>query len=164
MEIQKGMININILATQYTLSRKSLEIYMAGCKGNVQFGHCPNCHNPESWNFNQGKYYKEEVNKILNKIQDFNEMIDRIDIFGGEPNDQNHSELEDFLKILKNTGKELWLWTSWELKDCPQFEKELCDYIKTGFYNERLSCDNNIQYKIKLATSNQKINKKGIDY
>ena len=104
------------------------------------------------------------LKKILNKIQDFNEMIDRIDIFGGEPNDQNHNELEDFLKILKNTGKELWLWTSWELKDCPQFEKELCDYIKTGFYNERLSCDNNIQYKIKLATSNQKINKKGIDY
>ena len=105
MEIQKGMININILATQYTLSRKSLEIYVAGCKGNAQFGHCPNCHNPESWNFNQGKYYKEEVNKILNKIQDFNEMIDRIDIFGGEPNDQNHNELEDFFKILKNTAQ-----------------------------------------------------------
>ena len=42
--------------------------------------------------------------------------------------------------------------------------KELCDYIKTGEYDESLKCENNIQYGIKLATSNQKINKKGIDY
>ena len=45
-----------------------------------------------------------------------------------------------------------------------RIEKELCDYIKTGSYIEELKCDDNIQYGIKLATSNQKINKKGIDY
>ena len=68
------------------------------------------------------------------------------------------------LTILKNANKELWVWTRYNLKDCPDFEKKLCDYIKTGEYNESLKCDDNIQYGIKLATSNQKINKKGIDY
>ena len=98
------------------------------------------------------------------KIEDFSSLIKRVEIFGGEPNDQNLEELEDLLTILKSTNKELWVWTRYNLKDCPEFEKELCDYIKTGEYNEILKCEDNIQYGIKLATSNQKINKKGIDY
>ena len=68
------------------------------------------------------------------------------------------------MKQLKSLGKELWVWTRYSLEDCPNFEKELCDYIKTGSYIEELSSDDNIQYGIKLATSNQKINKKGVDY
>lgn len=155
---------MNILATQYTLSRKSLEIYLAGCKGDALKGHCRNCHNPETWSFNQGKNYKEEMPKILKKINDFEDMIERVEIFGGEPNDQNFEELEDLMKMIKSTNKELWIWTRYSLEDCPAFEKELCDYIKTGAYIEELSCDCNIQYGIKLATSNQKINKKGVDY
>ena len=137
---------MNILATQYTLSRKSLEIYVAGCKGDARYGHCRNCHNPETWCFNQGTDYNLELPKIKKKVKDFDEMIKRIEIFGGEPNDQDWNELEDFLRELK------------------ELNKELCDYIKTGSYIEELRCDDNIQYGIKLATSNQKINKKGIDY
>ena len=38
------------------------------------------------------------------------------------------------------------------------------DYIKYGSYKEELKCDNNIFYGVKLATSNQKMLKKGIDY
>ena len=137
---------MNILATQYTLSRKSLEIYVAGCKGDARYGHCRNCHNPETWCFNQGTDYNLELPKIKKKVKDFDEMIKRIEIFGGEPNDQDWNELEDFLRELK------------------ELNKELCDYIKTGSYIEELKSDDNIQYGIKLATSNQKINKKGIDY
>ena len=155
---------MNILATQYTLSRKSLEIYVAGCKGDARYGHCRNCHNPETWCFNQGTDYKLELPKIRKKVEDFDEMIKRIEIFGGEPNDQDWNELEDFLRELKELNKELWVWTRYPLDECPKFEKELCDYIKTGSYIEELKSDDNIQYGIKLATSNQKINKKGIDY
>ena len=116
------------------------------------------------FSFNQGIYYKDELPKILMKIEDFSSLIKRVEIFGGEPNDQNLEELEDLLTILKSTNKELWVWTRYDLKNCPEFEKELCDYIKTGEYDESLKCEDNIQYGIKLATSNQKINKKGIDY
>ena len=89
---------MNILATQYTLSRKSLEIYVAGCKGDARYGHCRNCHNPETWCFNQGTDYNLELPKIKKKVKDFDEMIKRIEIFGGEPNDQDWNELEDFLR------------------------------------------------------------------
>lgn len=155
---------MNILATQYTLLRKSLEIYVAGCKGNNGV-HCTSCHNPESWEFNQGRIYNEfYFNKIKAKIDDFNDMINKIEIFGGEINDQNHEELEVFLKDLKSLDKEIWLFTRYDLKDCPRFELELCDYIKCGAYIPELSCNNNLQYGITLATSNQKIYKKGLDY
>ena len=47
---------MNILATQYTLPYKSLDIYVAGCSGSP---HCINCHNKESWDFNQGEIYNK---------------------------------------------------------------------------------------------------------
>lgn len=157
---------MNILGTQFTLSRKSLEIYLSGCKGDGELGHCPNCHNSESWSFNQGiqynKIYFEQ--KIKQKILDFPNMINNIAIFGGEPNDQNHKELEHFLKDLKTLNKPIWLFTRYDLKDCPSFEYDLCDYIKCGRYIEELSCDTNLQYGIQLATNNQRIYKKGVDY
>jgi glutaminase len=40
----------------------------------------------------------------------------------------------------------------------------MCDYIKTGRYIPELKVNENVHYGINLATSNQKIYKKGIDY
>lgn len=157
---------MNILGTQYTINRKALEIYIAGCKGDSHFGYCQNCHNPETWSFNQGELYtKEYFNKnIKQKIKDFSNMIKQIEIYGGEPNDQNYIELETFLKDLKTLNLPIWLFTRYDLNECPKFEYKLCDYIKCGRYIEELSVDNNIQYGFALATSNQKIYKKGDDY
>lgn len=138
---------------------------MAGCKGDDKLGHCPHCHNPETWNFNLGDLYDEVYfNKIKNKVQEFNNMIKNIEIYGGEPNDQNYIKLEHFLTDLKTLNKPIWLFTRYDLKDCPNFEYRLCDYIKCGRYIKELSCDNNSQYGFNLATSNQKIYKKGLDY
>jgi anaerobic ribonucleoside-triphosphate reductase activating protein len=156
---------LNILATQYTLTRKAFEIYVAGCKGDDKLGHCPNCHNPESWNFSLGdKYDKEYFENIKNKVTEFDDLIQSIQLFGGEINDQNHIEVEQLLRDLKTLNKPIWLFTRYDLKECPKFELELCDYIKTGKYIEDLSCMNNKQYGIQLATSNQQIYKKGVDY
>lgn len=155
---------MNILASQYTLQYNSLDIYIAGCKGDKGV-HCKNCHNRESWNFNNGdEYNKDYLNNILSKIKEFDFLIDKIMIFGGEANDQSHEELKAFLKDMRNTGKEIWLFTRYKIEEIPQFEYELCDYIKCGNYNEDLKVDDNIHYGIRLATSNQKIYKKGIDY
>lgn len=138
---------------------------MAGCKGDDKLGHCPSCHNKESWNFNIGDLYNEVYfEKIKTKVQNFDNMIDSIQLFGGEVNDQNYIELEKLLRDLKALNKPIWLFTRYDLKDCPKFELELCDYIKTGRYAEELSCNDNIQFGITLATSNQSIYKKGLDY
>ena len=153
---------INILATQYTLEHKSLDIYLAGCSGNP---HCTNCHNPESWDFTQGDLYnKQYFEKIKNKVNDFDSLIDNIMLFGGEPNDQDYDELYQLLTDLKTLNKKIWIFTRYSLEDMPMCEIVLCDYIKTGRYIPELTTDDNIQYGIKLATSNQMINKKGLDY
>jgi len=148
---------MNILGSQYTLTHKALEIYISGCSGNP---HCIGCHNPESWDFNQGYLYDEEYfEKIKFKVKDFNILIENIMIFGGEPNDQNHDELLHFLTDMKSLNKKLWLFTRYDITEVPEFELILCDYIKTGAYIPELITEDNVQYGIKLATSNQHIHK-----
>lgn len=147
---------MNIISTQYTLEHKSLDIYLAGCSGNP---HCINCHNQETWDFNQGMYYKDVFNIIKNKIIDFDNMIDNIMIFGGEPLDQEIDKLIDLFLFLHSFNKQIWLFTRYEINNVSKNIKIYCHYVKTGRYIEELKCDDNIQYGIKLATSNQKIHK-----
>ena len=85
-------------------------------------------------------------------------------LFGGEPNDQNKDELLHLLFDLKSLNKIIWIFTRYELNNIPKFELQLCDYIKCGKYIPELTTDSNIKYGIKLATSNQIIYKRGIDY
>lgn len=153
---------MNILSTQYTLQTRSLEIYVAGCSGNP---HCTGCHNPETWRFDIGDKYDENYNfRIKQKINVFEKLIDNIMIFGGEPLDQKPKELLTLLSDLSHLNKKIWLFTRYDISDVPKKVKELCDYIKCGRYIPELIIENNIQFGIKLATSNQKIYKKGIDY
>lgn len=155
---------MNIIATQYTLEFNSFDIYMAGCKGDNGV-HCTHCHNPETWNFNQGYKYDKKYFKYIKKtVKEFNDMIENIMIFGGEPLDQNHDELLHFLFDLKQLNKKIWIFTRYKIDDIPKEILQLCDYIKCGAYRPELSCDDNIEYGITLATSNQKIYKKEIDY
>lgn len=156
---------MNILSTQYTLATKSFEIYVAGCGGNP---HCTNCHNPESWDFNKGEEYTcLYAKKICSKIKEFNSLIDNIMIFGGEPLDQDINNLIYMLLGLTYHKKKIWLFTRYSLEEVKNKLKEniiLCDYIKCGKYVPEMIVDNNIQYGIKLATSNQYIYKRGVDY
>ena len=152
---------MNILSTQYTLSNKALEIYVAGCNGQP---HCSNCHNPNSWDFNLGMYWREFIDEVKGKCIMFYGLIDNIMIFGGEPLDQDHNELEQMLVELDKIKLPIWLFTRYSIDEIPSFIKEYCTYIKCGLYIESLTTDNNIQYGIKLATSNQNIYKKGVDY
>lgn len=151
---------MNIAATQYSLNTKSFEIYVSGCNGN-----CKGCHNLELRDFHLGNPLTPSyINNIITKIQEFDDLIKNIWILGGEPLDQNIDELEVLLKEIRVTSKPIWLFTRYNLNDIPNKIKILCDYIKCGEYIEHLKTDTNIQYGIKLATSNQKIYKKDIDF
>ena len=92
-------------------------------------------------------------------------MIDNIIIFGGEPLDQPYIDVKKLIEFLKTTKKTLWLFTRYSIEEVLQntiFSN--FDYIKCGAYDKTLITDDNVQYGIKLATSNQKIYKKGVDY
>lgn len=146
---------MNILGTSYTLQHNSLDIYLAGCSGSP---HCVGCHNPESWDFNKGTPYDLDYFTIIKqKVETFDSLINNIMIFGGEPLDQKLLDFLDFLLDLKKLQKRIWLFTRYELSEIPDYIKHLCDYIKTGRYDPNLLVEDNIQYGIKLATSNQKI-------
>jgi anaerobic ribonucleoside-triphosphate reductase activating protein len=150
---------MNIAGTQYSLQNKALEIYVSGCDGS-----CKGCHNPELWNFNIGNPYKSVLPKIINKINEFSTLIDNIWILGGEPLQQNWDELYDLLWSLQITKKKIWLFTRENIDNVPTFIKKRCNYIKCGRYIESLRSDGNIQFGVKLASSNQNIIKlEGID-
>lgn len=154
---------MNILATQYTLPYRSLEIYVAGCNGNP---HCEQCFNPESWNFENGTKYTQNYfnEKIKQKVTTYSDLIKNIMIFGGEPLDQNHTDFMQMLKDLHNLNLPIWIFTRHDIKSVPNDVKKYCTYLKCGRYIPNLKTDSNVQYGIKLATSNQKIYKKGIDF
>lgn len=153
---------MNIVATQYDLKTKTFEIYVAGCSGNP---HCTGCHNPSTWDFNQGYPCDDRFfESITKKIRGFSNIVKNIAVLGGEPNDNDPGDLERFLERLTTFGLPIWLYTRYNFEDLPAFEKQLCDYIKCGRYDATLKTNDNIQYGIKLATSNQRIYKRGVDY
>ncbi len=152
---------MNIAATQYNLNDKSFEIYISGCIKHP----CKGCHNPELWDENFGeKFTEEKIEQIKNKIKNFDLLINKICIYGGEPLEKPLNEILWLLKELKITKKEVWLFTRFEFEEVPNEIKRICDYIKCGKYDKTLKTENNIQYGVQLSTSNQKIYKKGIDY
>ena len=153
---------MNILATQFTLKTNSLEIYLSGCNGKPK---CKNCHNPEGWNFKAGKEYNSEYyQEIKNKVNNFDNIIKNIMIMGGEPLDQEKDEFNSFLSDMKKLNKIMWLFTRYDIEETPDNINEFFDYVKCGRYLEELTTDSHTQYGIKLATSNQKIYKRGLDY
>lgn len=152
------MEEINILKVDYTLKYRSLDIYVAGCNAQPK---CQGCHNPNSWDFNQGRKYTRRLfsEEIASKVMEFDKMVDHIMVFGGEPMDQPLGALVSMLKDLNTLTKYVWLFTRYDISEIPEQVVKQCDYIKTGAYIKDLSTENNIQHGIPLATSNQKIHK-----
>lgn len=146
---------MNIAATQYSLNTKSFEIYVAGCSGN-----CKGCHNPELKDFNVGQHMTTDgLKRMVQKIQEFDTLVDNIWVLGGEPLDQDLDDLKILLESIQRINKPIWLFTRYDLSNIPKDIKLLCDYIKTGAYLPELLSDDNTQFGITLATSNQKIHK-----
>lgn len=153
---------IRIAATQYTLKNKAFEIYVAGCKADP---HCENCHNPELWSFKNGKTYnKDYQDKIHMKIIMFDNLIDNIWIVGGEPLDQPKKDLDNLLSDLSKMGKDMWLFTRYDLKKIPKEILKYFKYVKCGRYVPSKATDKQIEYNVRLASSNQHIYKKGKDF
>lgn len=135
----------------------SYEIAVAGC----HFG-CRGCQNPDLQNFNAGSVLEGEVlQHLLEDIHKYydKQMIDNIDLVGGEPLDQ--SGLSDFLKLIRKEFPKLkiWIYTGYEKEKIPDSLLGLSDYIKCGQYIESWRNDEGFRSEFGpiLATSNQYI-------
>ncbi|MDD8048326.1 MAG: anaerobic ribonucleoside-triphosphate reductase activating protein [Thomasclavelia sp.] len=104
-----------------------VSLYVQGCNR-----HCPNCFNEETWDFNGGNPFTDElVNKLIEITN--RDHIDGITILGGEPLEpENRKDVLELLKKLKsslNEGKSIWLYSSFLYEEILKFDENILDYI-----------------------------------
>lgn len=81
-------------------------IYFAGCNH-----HCPLCHNPQSWDSNNGKEMSiDEIVDII-KAEDFD-----VTFSGGDPLLQTESLLH-LAYAIKKLGKTIWCYTGYTYEE-----------------------------------------------
>lgn len=108
--------------------------------------HCENCFNPETWDFDGGKEWTEEVkNKFLELAN--KSYIKRISILGGEPLAKEN--LDDVLDLvnefrLSSPQKSIWLYSGYTWEQL--FEDDDFD-IQGGI------CENQIRRAIVLSSN-----------
>lgn len=113
-----------------------ISVWFQGCSL-----HCKGCHNQQLWPFEGTNIDPMDLIvqiKWLVKIHNKG-MYDYIAILGGEPLDQDNSDLWLFLEQLKELNLPIILWTGYSLKAVPKFliNTGRVDYIITGAYIER---------------------------
>ena len=89
-----------------------VSVWVSGCSI-----HCPGCHNPESWDFNQGKPWGEEEMELLFNFLN-TPYIQGLTITGGNPlENPNEHDIRQIIEMVKTKlpEKDIWLYTGWEL-------------------------------------------------
>ncbi len=93
-----------------------VSLFVSGCRN-----HCKNCFNPETWDFNYGKPFTEEVeNSIIEGLKP--DYIKGFSLLGGDPFEpENQKVLAPFLEKLRKIypDKTFWAYTGYD------YEKDL---------------------------------------
>lgn len=89
-------------------------LFVQGCRFR-----CPNCFNPETWDFNGGKEWTPKVkDKLLELVS--RPYINRLSILGGEPlTDENIDDVLDLVNRFRllSHKKAIWLYTGYCVKE-----------------------------------------------
>lgn len=130
-------------------------LWVAGC------GHyCKGCHNPESWNPNNGKDFTEKDKEYIFKLLE-DDFIKGITFSGGDPfYIDNREDIKKLAKEIKEKfpNKDIWLWTGYTLNQILKIDETLLeniDILVDGRYEYDLphtkryrGSDNQLRYKI----------------
>lgn len=130
----------------------SLCINVSGCPYQ-----CKGCHSKGLWEYD-GNYVSDDLDNLIDEYKDY---ISNVVFMGG---DQNMSEFTELVKRVKERGYKASVYSGSD--DFRKFDGllEELDWIKIGSYKQELTVEDNICHNVKLATSNQKLLKKGVDY
>lgn len=111
-------------------------LFVSGCSH-----HCKGCHNPETWNFDFGKDFNDDVKNTLFEIVS-KQYIKGLTLSGGDPLDS----YDDILKLVKDfrkyfgETKDIWLYTGYVIDELISLGKdEILDYVDVvvdGPYDE----------------------------
>ena len=108
-------------------------IYCAGCRH-----HCPGCHNPQSWAFDQGR--EMSVDDIMKIIEA--DPYANVTFSGGDPMFQATGFAELAREIHKRTNKDIWCYTGFTYESLiNQAQRELLeqlDVLVDGPFIEKL--------------------------
>ena len=123
-------------------------IYCAGCRHK-----CPGCHNPQSWDFNGGRWMStDELMKII--VAD---PFANVTFTGGDPMYQCDGFAELARAIHQQTNKDIWCYTGFKFESLitrAQRELlELLDVLVDGPFIEKL-CDPDLLFR---GSSNQRL-------
>ncbi len=88
-----------------------VSLYVSGCRN-----HCKNCFNPETWDFNYGEPFTEDIEKkIIEGLKP--DYIKGFTLLGGDPFEpENQKVLAPFLETLRKAypEKSFWAFTGYD--------------------------------------------------
>ncbi len=91
-----------------------VSLFVSGCTN-----HCKECFNPETWNFEYGKLYTEETEKlILDNLKP--DYVNGLSLLGGEPFEpKNQPVLLELVKKVRAEfpNKTIWAYSGFRLED-----------------------------------------------
>ena len=124
-------------------------VYSSGCPH-----HCPGCHNPQSWDIDNG--HPVEIEEILKVILD--DPFADVTFSGGDPMFQPHGFTELAKAIKQQSNKNIWCYTGFlfeELLKHPAQKAllEQIDVLVDGRFIEALK-DEGLRFR---GSSNQRI-------
>ena len=126
---------------------------------------CPNCHNQQTWNPNSGIPFDDEaIKEIYAELE--NPYVDGITFSGGDPlHPLNYNTILWLCTQikLKYPNKNIWLYTGYSLDTVKLIYSDILEYVDVlvdGTFIEKLKSPD----KHWVGSSNQKINRRGIDY
>lgn len=137
----------------------SVSVWLQGCPHR-----CKGCHNPETWNFESGTLYNQDMLTFeILKLIEKNGIKRNLSILGGEPLCKENREFVQLLtKIVRNVHPEIkiYCWTGYNIEDIdPQYLKNI-DVLIDGLYDET---KRDVTLKLR-GSLNQRILYKGKDF
>ena len=128
-----------------------VSIWVQGCNR-----HCPECFNPETWDFNGGKLFNDKIKKQFLDLANKDKIVG-FSILGGEPLQQGDDML-DLVKSMKEQypNKTIWMWTGYKYEDLNNKQLEIISYIDVLVDGEFISNQKSPNERFK-GSSNQRI-------
>lgn len=131
-------------------------LWVAGCSH-----HCRGCHNPESWDYNQGKTLREVRKDLFDRLD--KSYIQGLTLSGGDPLAQSRKSLLELYFLLRRIkkkfpNKDIWIYSGYTHEEILQdkFKKLVlsqCDVLVDGLYRYALR-DTSLPFR---GSSNQRI-------
>ena len=94
-------------------------LWVAGCEH-----HCKDCHNPNTWNPNEGLLFDDQAMKELLSVMN-SPFIDGITLSGGDPLYPNNvQKVTEICRILKEIfpNKNIWCYTGYLYENIKDYE------------------------------------------